>query len=218
MITSITVNNITGASPYNIYLCDYPETTCVFIATVSSLPYTFTIPPSMSTYEIFELKVIDDNGCETLNYLDCNNPTDCTLMPQYLGYDYILGCRDGGANPDFPLLSVQFHIKPAEVLGISSLFPCNSGDYPTSDCPLGTVDYSIDGGSIVTTQCEVWGGFQNSPYTYVLGCEIATAHIESYIDLTDYEGLTVTIDYTVTYPTTPTLTFTQSLTVTVPTC
>lgn len=214
MITSITVNNITGSSPYDIYLCDYPETFCQIIASgVSSLPYTFTVPPSMSGYSIFELKVIDNNGCVTLNYLDCDNNTDCNLMPIYIGYDYVLDCW----APNTAMLSTQFHIKANQVLS-GLLLPCVTGAYPSSNCPLANVDYSINGVGPNNMSSEIWGGGPGPLGNYVLSCDIDTAYIETYIDVSSYQGQTITVDYVVTYPSTPQLSFVQSLTVTVPNC
>ena len=63
MPTDITINNITGASPYDIYLCDNPVTVCVYIDTVSILPYQFEVPQIMSNENDFNLKIVDNNGC-----------------------------------------------------------------------------------------------------------------------------------------------------------
>ena len=68
----VTVNNITGSSPYNIYICDNPITTCVYMATITSgyLPnYTFDIPDVMSSMSSYTLQVIDNSGCTTTQIL-----------------------------------------------------------------------------------------------------------------------------------------------------
>ena len=63
MPTDITINNITGASPYHVYLCDNPITTCVYVVTISTLPYTFTLPSILSSQDDFTLKIVDSNHC-----------------------------------------------------------------------------------------------------------------------------------------------------------
>lgn len=69
MSTNITINNITGASPFDIYLCDDPITICVYIDTINSVPYSFVIPSVMGSQLSFNLKVIDNNSCEVITYL-----------------------------------------------------------------------------------------------------------------------------------------------------
>lgn len=65
----VTINNITGETPYNIYLCDNPITTCVYIDTISTLPFNFEIPSIMESQNDYTLKVVDDNNCINLTIL-----------------------------------------------------------------------------------------------------------------------------------------------------
>jgi len=69
MPIDITINNISGASPYDVYLCDNPVSVCIYIDTVSSLPYVFQVPSLMSNDNDFNLKIVDNNGCTTYQYL-----------------------------------------------------------------------------------------------------------------------------------------------------
>jgi len=69
MPIDITINNISGASPYDVYLCDNPVTFCVYIDTISSLPYLFEVPSVMSNDNDFNLKIVDNNGCISYQYL-----------------------------------------------------------------------------------------------------------------------------------------------------
>jgi hypothetical protein len=59
----VTINDITGTTPYNIFLCDNPVTLCVYIGTTSTLPYSFDIPNVLTNQNDYTLKVEDDNGC-----------------------------------------------------------------------------------------------------------------------------------------------------------
>jgi len=65
MPTKITINNITGATPFDIYVCDNPITNCIYINTISTLPYEFNIPSILENQDDYNLKVIDDNNCIT---------------------------------------------------------------------------------------------------------------------------------------------------------
>ena len=63
MPTNITINNITGASPYDVYICDNPITICIYITTTSSIPYSFNVPPILESQNNFTVKVVDNNDC-----------------------------------------------------------------------------------------------------------------------------------------------------------
>lgn len=69
MSTFININIIAGQPPFNIYLCDNPITTCVYINTITSFPYEFQIPVIMEGQNDYTLKVIDNNGCESFQIL-----------------------------------------------------------------------------------------------------------------------------------------------------
>lgn len=67
MSTLVTINSITsGTSPYDIWVCDTCSAsgTCQYIATTSSIPYSFTLPTIFTTYSTYVVKIIDSNGCE----------------------------------------------------------------------------------------------------------------------------------------------------------
>ena len=72
MPTQVTVNTISGgSSPYDIWVCDGCGTsgTCQYVATITTLPYSFTLPVMFETYSSYVVKLIDNNGCE---YCDSN--------------------------------------------------------------------------------------------------------------------------------------------------
>jgi hypothetical protein len=69
MPTQITINSLTGTSPYDIYICDYLLTTCFYIDTISSTPYYFNVPPPLEGDSSFKLKVVDNNNCEIIKPL-----------------------------------------------------------------------------------------------------------------------------------------------------
>jgi hypothetical protein len=49
-----------------VYLCDNPITLSIYIDTISTFPYNVVIPPIWSTLTSFNLKVIDNNNCESI--------------------------------------------------------------------------------------------------------------------------------------------------------
>ncbi len=65
MPVNITINDITGTTPYDVYLCDNPITVCVYVDTIpaTSLPYTFTVPTILENQNDYTLKVTDNDGC-----------------------------------------------------------------------------------------------------------------------------------------------------------
>lgn len=65
MAIDITINSITsGATPYNVYVCDMCSGgTCQLISTVTTIPFTFTLPSVYETYPTYAIKLVDSNGC-----------------------------------------------------------------------------------------------------------------------------------------------------------
>jgi hypothetical protein len=72
MPTNITINNVTGSQPFDVYVCDSPITTCIYVSTINTvdLPYSFNIPVVYESLTQFVVKVVDNNDCivtDTLN-------------------------------------------------------------------------------------------------------------------------------------------------------
>ena len=63
MPTQITINTISGATPYDVYICDNPIITCVYIDTISTVPYIFNVPSLLDGQLSYTLKIVDNNGC-----------------------------------------------------------------------------------------------------------------------------------------------------------
>ena len=63
MAVQVTINNIVGQPPYDIYICQSGGMNCFYMTTISSVPYSFDIPAPYNTSSAYMLKVIDNNGC-----------------------------------------------------------------------------------------------------------------------------------------------------------
>lgn len=63
MALQVTINSITGQSPYDVYICQTGGTGCFYISTISSAPYVFDIPPPYDSSTAYMLKIIDNIGC-----------------------------------------------------------------------------------------------------------------------------------------------------------
>jgi hypothetical protein len=63
MALQVTINSITGQSPYDVYICQTGGTGCYYMTTITSAPYIFDIPAPYDTSSSYMLKLIDDNGC-----------------------------------------------------------------------------------------------------------------------------------------------------------
>jgi hypothetical protein len=62
-MTEVTINNITGQTPFDIYICDSNGDGCFYISTISSVPYIFNIPPPYDNLSSYMLKIVDNRGC-----------------------------------------------------------------------------------------------------------------------------------------------------------
>lgn len=63
MAIQVTINGITGSSPYDVYICQSNGTNCFYISTISTVPYIFDIPEPYNTATSYMVKVIDNNNC-----------------------------------------------------------------------------------------------------------------------------------------------------------
>ena len=65
---TVTINTITsGTSPFDSWVCDTCYGTCQYINTITTTPYSFTLPPVYETYLSYVVKLIDNNGCVYCN-------------------------------------------------------------------------------------------------------------------------------------------------------
>lgn len=59
----VTISSVTANTPVNIYYCDSTGSSCVYVATVSTFPYTFDVPDPYDLSD-YRIKIDDTIGCE----------------------------------------------------------------------------------------------------------------------------------------------------------
>jgi hypothetical protein len=62
MSQQVTINSVTANTPVEIFYCNSSSGSCVSVATVSSFPYTFSVPPPYDETNIV-IKIEDNNNC-----------------------------------------------------------------------------------------------------------------------------------------------------------
>jgi hypothetical protein len=67
MPTTVTITNLTGSSPYDVWVCDTSLSTCIYVNTFTSIPYTFEVPYVYSSFTEFVVKIVDNNDCIKTN-------------------------------------------------------------------------------------------------------------------------------------------------------
>lgn len=63
MPLTVSITNITGQSPYDVYICQPTGTNCFYMARTSTVPYSFIIPPPYDQSTSYMLKIIDAQNC-----------------------------------------------------------------------------------------------------------------------------------------------------------
>ena len=65
MAVRVYINDITGSTPYQVYICQTGNTGCFFISEITDgdIPYEFDIPAPYNSSESYLLKIIDNFGC-----------------------------------------------------------------------------------------------------------------------------------------------------------
>lgn len=65
MEVQVTINNITGQTPFDIYVCQVDGSGCFYISTITnaSFPFTFEIPAPYNSSPNYLIKAIDANNC-----------------------------------------------------------------------------------------------------------------------------------------------------------
>lgn len=65
MAIQVTITNITGQTPFDIYVCQPTGDSCFYINTIASseLPYIFDIPKPYNLGTSYMVKAVDYNNC-----------------------------------------------------------------------------------------------------------------------------------------------------------
>ena len=64
----VTINSITGAQDYHIYVCDTSLINCVYMDTFSNsdIPLTVNVPSPYDSITNYSIKIVDSNNCEII--------------------------------------------------------------------------------------------------------------------------------------------------------
>jgi hypothetical protein len=62
MSQQVTITSVTANTPVNIYYCNSYSASCVYVATVSTFPFEFSVPDPYDTVD-FVIKIVDTQGC-----------------------------------------------------------------------------------------------------------------------------------------------------------
>ena len=77
MSQQVTLTNINGVPPYQVYVCDINQYYCLSAATINTTvppTYTFTIPSFFTNIPEVLIKIVDSTNCEfTMTYM-CVSP------------------------------------------------------------------------------------------------------------------------------------------------
>lgn len=68
MSQQVIISSVTANTPVDIYYCDKSGTTCVYVSTVSTFPFTFTVPGPYDLQD-YRIKIDDTQGCEYYEYV-----------------------------------------------------------------------------------------------------------------------------------------------------
>ena len=63
MSQEVTISSVTANTPVDIYYCDSMSASCVYVATVSTFPFTFDVLDPYD-YTDFVIKIVDTQSCE----------------------------------------------------------------------------------------------------------------------------------------------------------
>lgn len=63
MAIQVSINSITGQSPYDVYICQPDGSGCFYISTINSTPYVFDIPEPYNNLTSYMVKIIDAYDC-----------------------------------------------------------------------------------------------------------------------------------------------------------
>ncbi len=67
----INLSSLNGSPPFSVYVCDITITYCYFIQDVISGPFLFEVPNPLESVTSLIVKIVDNNGCEEIQYFEC---------------------------------------------------------------------------------------------------------------------------------------------------
>jgi hypothetical protein len=81
-MAQLTINEISGATPVQIYACDSFGNQCELVLTYNNdvpFPYSIPLPTKFDVVPQIMVKMIDNNNCELLKLATCDELCDFTI-------------------------------------------------------------------------------------------------------------------------------------------
>jgi hypothetical protein len=63
MSIEVNITNITGQTPFDIYICQSDGTGCIYIKRINTTSDSFIIPAAYNQSTSYLLKIVDSKGC-----------------------------------------------------------------------------------------------------------------------------------------------------------
>lgn len=100
MAVQVTINDISGQTPYDIYVCQVDGSGCFYISTItdSSFPYVFDIPVPYDTSANYMIKAIDANNCIISGTSNVSYSVTPTPTPSTTPWNYCYNFNGGFNN------------------------------------------------------------------------------------------------------------------------
>ena len=123
---TVTINTATGTPPFNIWVANNcnANSPSIFIDTIQSVPYTFTLPPSYQDLP-FVVKLTDDDNCEVCETFGFGPTPTPTVTATPTAFHFINTSTPLNPTDSVNPLSIVFHEKlKKEVLVFRSRCTC----------------------------------------------------------------------------------------------
>jgi hypothetical protein len=76
MTVNLSISNIVGIPPFEVYMCDSNVNNCQLVDTLYDPVYWPTVidlPSSLTGSTTIFVKIVDSNLCETFKFISCSN-------------------------------------------------------------------------------------------------------------------------------------------------
>ncbi len=150
MASRLIIQNVTGTTPYDVYVCDLLEVLCSYVGVLSgtTLGQVFYLPSLYDTAPIIVAKLIDSNGCEVKKQIMCDeNCTFQVVLYDQSGYPCLFTPTPSQTPTNTPTPSITPSITSTPTITPTSTVTPTGTETPT---PTPTVTPTITPSSVDT--------------------------------------------------------------------